>query len=213
MSIFEYHLHERGYRKIAGVDEAGRGPLAGPVVTACCVLPYGFELIGIDDSKKVDADLRKQIYQTLINDPKVEYSIAVIDVETIDRLNILHATLYGMKKAVLGMKNKPDYLLIDGNQVPDVDIAKEAVVSGDAYSLSIAAASIIAKCTRDAIMENYHQKFPNYKFDRHKGYGTPDHLDALEKYGPCSIHRKSFEPIKKFFKSEEVQLDLSLEYV
>lgn len=211
MSIFEYHLHERGYRKIAGVDEAGRGPLAGPVVAACCLLPYGFELIGIDDSKKVDAALRKEIYQSLINDPKVEYSVAIVDVEKIDRLNILHATLYGMKKAILEMKNQPDYLLVDGNQLPDVDIAKEAIVSGDAYSLSIAAASIIAKCTRDELMEKYHEQFSNYKFDQNKGYGTAEHLRALEKYGPCPIHRKSFEPVKKLFNKREEQLGLSFE--
>lgn len=196
MSIFESHLHQVGYQNVAGVDEAGRGPLAGPVVIAACLLPKGFELIGIDDSKKLTPKKREELYSLLINHPDVVYSISTIDAKTIDQINILQATLLGMKKAVQSMQKKPDYLLIDGNQAPEIDIAKETVVAGDRFCVCIAAASILAKCYRDALMGELHDKWPVYGFDRNKGYGTKDHLQALKKHGPCPVHRRSFEPVQ-----------------
>lgn len=196
MSIFESHLYQMGYQNVAGVDEAGRGPLAGPVVAAACLLPKGLELIGIDDSKKLTQEKREEIYHFLINHPDVVCSVSVVDAKTIDKINILQATLLGMEEAVQNLAQKPDYLLIDGNQMPNINIAKETVVSGDQFCICIAAASILAKCHRDILMCDFHNKWPVYGFDRHKGYGTKEHLQALNTYGPCLIHRRSFKPVQ-----------------
>jgi len=196
MSIFESMLSERGYSKIAGVDEAGRGPLAGPLVVAACILPKSFFLSELNDSKQLTKEQRKLQFDILTNNPDIAYSYIVVDEKTIDRLNILQATMYGMLKAVETLKVSPDYVLIDGNKMPDIKSRGEAIVSGDENSISIAAASIIAKVVRDQIMDEMQTKYPKYAFGDHKGYATKQHLDEIEKHGPCQIHRRSFEPIK-----------------
>jgi ribonuclease HII len=197
MRHFETHARERGFFRIAGIDEAGRGPLAGPVVAAACVLPFHVEIEGLDDSKKLTPRQREYLFQVITALPKIDYGIGVIEATVIDEINILQATFQAMLTAVACLLQPPDYLLIDGNRTPKTPIAKEAIVKGDSRSKSIAAASILAKVTRDRLMkEKWHPAFPQYGFDTHMGYGTKKHLLAIEKYGPCSIHRKSFEPIK-----------------
>lgn len=196
MSKFEIELRQIGYKFIAGVDEAGRGPLAGPVVAAACILPEGFKLKDLNDSKQVAPQKRKELYQELTNSKDVIYSVGIIDSKTIDQINILQASLRAMEMAIFSLTQKPDILLIDGNQLPTTSIPSKAIIQGDSLSISIAAASIIAKQTRDAIMEEYHLKWPEYDFFDHKGYGTKKHLEALAKYGPCEIHRRSFEHVE-----------------
>ena len=169
MSKFEIELRQIGYKFIAGVDEAGRGPLAGPVVAAACILPDGFKLKDLNDSKQVAPQKRKELYQELTNSKDVIYSVGIIDSKTIDKINILQASLRAMEMAVFSLTQKPDILLIDGNQLPTTSIPSKAIIQGDSLSISIAAASIIAKQTRDAIMEEYHLKWPEYDFFDHKG--------------------------------------------
>lgn len=193
---FEKKARRRGFKAIAGIDEAGRGPLAGPVVAAACMLPKGALIEGIDDSKKLTPEKRMEVYEKIIAYPQVCFGIGIIDSIIIDQINILRATLEAMMLAVAHLSNQPDYLLVDGNQLPPFHIPAEAIVDGDALSFSIAAASIIAKYTRDKIMMEYHLQWPMYGFDEHKGYGTEKHLLALQKEGPCPIHRRSFEPVK-----------------
>ena len=200
MSLLEKELRLRGYRKIAGVDEAGRGPLAGPVVAAACILPEEFLLNQLDDSKKLSPLQRDALYEALVQDPCVFYGIGIVEPADIDRINILQATFLAMQKAVLDLPGSPDYLLVDGNRLPKVSIAAKAVVKGDSLSLSIAAASILAKVTRDRILEKLDLEYPLYGFKKHKGYGTADHLRAIELHGPCIAHRKSFEPIKSLLE-------------
>lgn len=195
---FERLARERGFRFIAGVDEAGRGPLAGPVVAAACMLPEEFDLEGVDDSKKLTPAQRQEIYLKLTQHPEVISAVGVVDSILIDQINILRATLEAMILAVSALSKRPDYLLIDGNQLPKFDIPCQAIVHGDSLSRSIAAASIIAKVTRDRMMQGYHAEWPAYGFDQHKGYGTAQHLAAIQAHGPCPIHRLSFEPIKSF---------------
>ncbi|MES2344469.1 MAG: ribonuclease HII [Chlamydiota bacterium] len=190
-------MKEKGerFRLVAGVDEAGRGPLAGPVVAAACTFSQEVLIEGIDDSKKLSAKKRFELYEKLIHHPGVDYGVGIIDAIIIDEINILQATFRAMIMAVAQLKNKPDYLLVDGPHLPKIDILGEGVIGGDGLSILIAAASIIAKETRDRIMRDYHLKWPQYGFDQHKGYGTKKHLDALELYGPCPIHRNSFRPV------------------
>lgn len=199
LSFFDQIIRQKGYKAIAGVDEAGRGPLAGPVVAAACILPeQDFEL-NVDDSKKLSARQRFNLFQLLISHPGVSYGIGIVSADEIDKINILQATLAAMSRAVadLPVNKRPDYLLIDGNAaLKQADIPNEAVIGGDAKSLSIAAASIIAKETRDRLMLEFHAKWPHYGFDKHKGYGTAKHLDALRNHGPCPIHRLSFAPVR-----------------
>ena len=196
MSCFENDLKKKGYKLIAGVDEAGRGPLAGPVVAAACILKEGFFLEGLNDSKKLTPKKRKEIFNKLITSSNVICSVGIVDANKIDEINILKATFLAMKKAVHSLEIKPDFLLVDGNALPSIAIESKAIVKGDSKSISIAAASIIAKQTRDDMMEMFHNSFPEYDFLKHKGYGTKKHLEAINTYGPSSIHRKSFEPIK-----------------
>ncbi len=203
MSQCENRLRAEGFTKIAGIDEAGRGPLAGPVVAACCLLPLGVLFEHLNDSKQLTEEMRENLFSKITAYPGLEYGIGVVDVKTIDRINILQATLLAMQEAVRAMKVVPDYLLIDGNQIPHFDISSEAVVAGDARSVSIAAASILAKVTRDRMMVVLSQKHPGYGFHQHKGYGTEMHLQAIHTLGPCPIHRKSFDPIKSMFKKEK----------
>jgi ribonuclease HII len=191
MDGFERRARQRGYRTVAGIDEAGRGPLAGPVVAAAVILPPGYKNPDINDSKKLSAKKRERLYD-LIQADAVSIGVGLSEVSVIDSLNILQATLLAMKNAVGGLSVSPDYLLIDGLNRIDRDIHQETVVHGDALSISIAAASIIAKVSRDRLMEMYHRQFPQYNFLKNKGYGTKEHRDAIVTYGRCKIHRRSF---------------------
>ena len=194
---FEERAKARGFKRIAGVDEAGRGPLAGPVVAASLIfkngLPFQDPLFSqINDSKKISPKKRELIYNYLISSPHVEFAVSTIDAEEIDNINILQASLKAMKIAASEHSPSADYLLVDGNKLFSSDLAGEAVVQGDARVLSIAAASIIAKVTRDHIMEGYHEEYPQYGFLQHKGYPTKKHVEAIHRYGFTPIHRKSF---------------------
>jgi ribonuclease HII len=198
MPDFQFETIHRaaGCRVIVGVDEAGRGPLAGPVVAGAVVLPEDFTLAGLDDSKKLTAARRDRIYEELVADPRVRWAAGLADVEEIDRLNILRATHLAMRRAVAALGSvEPDMVLIDGLPVRDFPWPQQAVVKGDALSLSIAAASIIAKVERDRIMLALDAAFPLYQFASHKGYGTAAHLTALQQHGPSPHHRRSFQPV------------------
>lgn len=188
--------NEHSGKIVAGIDEAGRGPLAGEVVASAVILPDGFYLPGLNDSKKLSLKKRMIFRETIMND--AEYGIGIATVEEIDRLNIYQATKLAMKRAVENLAIKPDYLLIDAMNL-DMGIEETSLIKGDARSVSIAAASVIAKTTRDMMMEAYDIEFPGYDFKRNKGYGTASHLSGLDKKGMCSIHRKTFEPIKSKF--------------
>jgi len=202
-TFFEESAYNTGRRLIAGVDEAGRGPLAGPVVAAACILPRGLQIEGIDDSKKLNPEKREELYHVLTTHPDIHYGIGVLESVVIDKINILQATLRAMALAVNVLDFEPDYLLIDGNHLPPTHIAAKAVIKGDSRSLSIGAASIIAKHHRDILMKQFHEQYPHYGFDRHKGYGTKGHVEALRAYGPCPIHRTSFEPVRSLTCSSE----------
>lgn len=201
MMQFEIQAKELGFQHIAGIDEAGRGPLAGPVVAAACILPDGACVEGLDDSKKLTPLQRTEIFEAILALSGLDYGIGIIDVCVIDEINILQATFQAMIAAVAALSQKPDYLLVDGNRMPKIPIRGTPIIKGDSLSQSIAAASVLAKVTRDQLMKELHGKHPQYGFDANKGYGTKKHLFAIEKYGPCPIHRKSFEPIKSFFKA------------
>ncbi len=193
-----------GYNFVAGVDEAGRGPLAGPVVAACVVIDKNFEIDDdlklVADSKKLSAKNREKLFKA-IKEKALSVEISVVGHETIDKINILQASLFAMKKSVEACQIKPDYVLIDGNQkIPGLLTKQQTVISGDAKVFCIAAASIIAKVSRDWLMHEEDKKYPQYQFAKHKGYGTKLHLEMLEKYGPCPIHRQSFAPVKKLLK-------------
>ena len=192
----ENDLKSQGYPLVAGVDEAGRGPLAGPVVAAAAILPCGFSAPGLDDSKKLTPARREALYQ-IITAPRagVVWSSARVEAEEIDEVNILNATHRAMARAAKGLKARPDVAIIDGRPVKGFPYEFRAVVKGDSKSLSVAAASIIAKVERDRIMLAYAREFPEYGFERHKGYGTKIHLEALQNHGPCPIHRQSFAPV------------------
>ncbi len=194
MEGFERRAGELGYRAVAGIDEAGRGPLAGPVVAAAVILPPGYKNPEINDSKKLSAKKRERLYDVIQADA-VSIGVGLSEVSVIDSLNILQATLLAMKNAVGGLPVIPDYLLIDGLNRIDGDIPQKTVVHGDALSVSIAAASIIAKVSRDRLMEMYHRQFPQYNFLKNKGYGTKQHRDAIVAYGRCKIHRRSFHVV------------------
>ena len=191
MNVFESKAREGGYRAVAGVDEAGRGPLAGPVVAAAVILPPGYEHPGINDSKKLSSRQRERLYAIIQHDA-VSIGVGLSEAPLIDRVNILQATLLAMKEAVLELFPPPDFLLIDGLNRIDLATPQEAIIRGDSQSVSIAAASIIAKVSRDRLMEMYHRQFPQYNFLRNKGYGTKEHRAAIVKFGRCKIHRRSF---------------------
>jgi ribonuclease HII len=192
----ERRLRSNGITLIAGIDEAGRGPLAGPVVAAAVILSIDFDLPDLDDSKKLSSQLRREFFEILTApNSGIHFGVGAADPGEIDRLNILQATYLAMRRAVLALPVAPEYLLIDGRPVPSFLQPQEAIVGGDGKSQSIAAASIIAKVTRDSLMRTWHQEFPLYAFDRNKGYGTPAHLERLQIHGPCPIHRKSFAPV------------------
>lgn len=191
---FERAARLCGYRRIAGIDEAGRGPLAGPVVAAAVVLPVRCRLSGIDDSKQLSEGERARLYAAIL-EHAVGMGIGSADVDEIDRLNILEATKLAMRRAIDQLAPPPDYLLIDAVTLPGIGIPERPIIKGDSLSLSIAAASIIAKVTRDRLMAEYHEMFPEYDFLSHKGYGTREHLQRLARHGPCSIHRRTFTPV------------------
>ena len=185
-----------GYKIICGVDEAGRGPLAGPVCAAAVILPPNVEIPGLNDSKKLSDKKRRELFP-IIKEMAIAYSIVLVDHETIDEINILQATLNAMEQAISGLSVKPDLALIDGNREKDFGVSCKTVIHGDSLSASIAAASVLAKVTRDDLMFEMAQKYPQYGFEIHKGYGTKAHYDALRMYGPCPIHRMTF--LKKFY--------------
>jgi len=201
MSVYEKQLTEQGFKKIAGIDEAGRGPLAGPVVAAACILPQGLLFEKLNDSKQLSEKEREILFTAITTSPGSIYGIGIVDVETIDQINILRATHLAMQRAVAALSEKPDYLLIDGNQLPFFEIPREGVIKGDAKSVSIAAASVLAKVTRDRIMTELDAQWPEYGFKQHKGYGTGKHTQAIQKWGVCPIHRRSFEPIKSMLSA------------
>ena len=191
----ENELYTAGYRLVAGVDEAGRGPLAGPVVAAACILPPIFDLPGLNDSKKLTEKKRENLNK-MIQQQALAYSLGMASVAEIDTLNILQATKLAMKRAIEKLVLTPDFILVDGRDSLDILLPHKPVIDGDSLSASIAAASILAKVARDKIMCELHQLYPQYSFDLHKGYCTKLHLAEIEKYGPCPVHRKSFAPVK-----------------
>jgi ribonuclease HII len=194
MNNFERKAHRCGYRIIAGIDEAGRGPLAGPVIAAAVILPPGYEHSEITDSKKLSPRRRERLCEVIERDA-VSIGIGVVEAPVIDAMNILQATLAAMKEAVLGLSPLPDYLLIDGLNRIDLATPQETIIRGDSRSLSVAAASIVAKVSRDRLMEMYHRQFPQYNFLRNKGYGTREHREAILKFGRSKIHRRSFRVV------------------
>lgn len=191
MDTFEKLAHLEGYKQIAGIDEAGRGPLAGPVVAAAVIFPPDYRNAEIKDSKKLSARKREELYDIIVSEA-IAVGVGVADAEIIDRVNILQATFLAMREAVLELSTPPDFLLIDGLHCISMQIPQKPLVKGDNRSVSIAAASIIAKVSRDRIMEMYHRQFPQYNFLQNKGYGTKEHCTALKQFGICKIHRKSF---------------------
>ena len=191
INIFENEGYEKGFTYIGGIDEAGRGPLAGPVVAAVVVFKPGTKIEGINDSKKLSEAKRDELFE-IIKEEALDYGIGIVQKDEIDEYNILNATYMAMKKAVNCLKQKPDYLLVDAAHIPDVDIEQKSVIKGDSKSISIAAASILAKVTRDSIMYEYDKMYPEYGFASHKGYGTDQHYKAIREHGITSIHRRSF---------------------
>lgn len=191
MSLYEKQAREKGFKLIAGVDEAGRGPLAGPVVAAAVVFPDGCLIRGINDSKKLSSQMRAKLFAE-IREKAVCWAVGLADVEEIDTLNIYQANLLAMRRAVQNLAEHPDYILVDAVRIPEVGVTQIPIIKGDGKSITIAAASIMAKVTRDRMMEDYDKQFPVYGFARHKGYGTRDHIEALRKNGPCYLHRKTF---------------------
>ncbi len=189
---FEKAAVNSGFSCICGVDEAGRGPLAGPVCAAAVILPEGAVIAGLDDSKKLTEKKREKLYD-IIKTTAVAYSVAYGTLEEIETVNILEATYLAMNRAIEGLNIKPDFALIDGNRVPrGIKIPCETIVKGDSKSMSVAAASVLAKVTRDRLMLEYDKKYPEYNFKKHKGYGTKEHTELIKQYGPCEIHRLSF---------------------
>ncbi|HBA89875.1 MAG TPA: ribonuclease HII [Geobacter sp.] len=202
MLALEGQAMRRGYRRIAGIDEAGRGPLAGPVVAAAVVLPDGLLLPGVNDSKQLTEDMRERLFD-VIHREALAIGVGIGDHALIDSINILQATLSAMRDAVNALSFTPDFLLIDGISSIPMNIPQRTVKKGDSLSLSIAAASIIAKVTRDRMMVEYDAQYPGYGFSSHKGYGAATHLAAIAALGPCPIHRKSFSGVKEHLSAEQ----------
>jgi ribonuclease HII len=198
--IEEKKLFSQGYKIIGALDEAGRGPLAGPVVAACVIfnanISINNDLLEVNDSKKLSAKKREELFE-VIKKNFIEVGIGICDHKTIDRINILQATFLAMKKAISSVKNKPDFIIIDGSmKLPNYSTPQQVYIKGDERLFAIAAASIIAKVTRDHIMQEMDQLYPDYGFSQHKGYGTKLHLEKIKQYGPCAIHRLSFNKVK-----------------
>lgn len=204
-------LWRKGIKRVAGLDEAGRGPLAGPVVAAAvifenCKLKIDNSLIGVNDSKKLSSKTREKLYGFIIKNKNIKWAVGVVSEKVIDRINILEATKLAMKKAVAGLKQKPDFLILDGNMKLKSDISQKSIIKADAKVFSVAAASILAKVTRDRIMLRYHKKYKKYRFDLHKGYPTKLHRKMLKKYGPSIIHRVSFTPVGNMVKYHNIKI-------
>ena len=199
MNLMEYETKatNQGFRNISGVDEAGRGPLAGPVVAAAVIFSPNIDIVDLDDSKKLSPKKREELFPE-IQERAIAYGVAVIGHKIIDEINILQAARLAMKQAVDQLNPIPDLLLIDGNQKIESSIDQWAIVKGDSKSLSIAAASVLAKVTRDRIMDDYHKLYPQYAFNRHKGYGTKLHRTLIQEYGPCPIHRSKFKGVSEY---------------
>lgn len=193
--FYESAKQQEGFQCIAGIDEAGRGPLAGPVSAAAVILPKSFSHELLNDSKKLNEKRREALYEELTQREDIRWAIAHGEVDEIDSVNILRSTHAAMMRAVEGLHPRPDFCLIDGLDVPGFPLPSEGIVKGDSKSFSIAAASILAKVSRDRLMLDYAVMYPEYGFDQHKGYGTRRHLEALRRHGPCPIHRKSFSPV------------------
>lgn len=198
---FENEKRGEGYHLIAGIDEAGRGPLAGPVSAAAVILPSDFSHDILHDSKKLSEKKRELLYEEITTDSSIDWSLSYAETDEIEKINILKATHAAMARAAQGLSNQPDFCLIDGLAVPHFPLASAGIVKGDGKSLSIAAASIIAKVSRDRLMLKYAEQYPEYGFERHKGYGTKFHMEALAKHGPCPIHRMSFAPVAQLLLS------------
>ncbi len=204
---FESVKWGEGYRFIAGIDEAGRGPLAGPVSAAAVILPRDFSCELLDDSKKLTEKRRELLYEELTTREDIVWALSFADAREIEQVNILRATHAAMGRSAEGLSQRPDFCLIDGLPVKGFGFPSEGIVKGDGKSLSIAAASIIAKVSRDRLMYEYAEQYPEYGFDRHKGYGTKAHLEALREYGPCPIHRKTFAPVADVIAQMELPLE------
>ena len=191
MYTYENSLYMQGYSLICGTDEAGAGPLAGPVYAAAVILKKDFKIEGLNDSKKLSEKKREKLFDIIVEE-SLDYSIAFVDEKIIDEINILQARMLAMRLAVDGLKVNPDFLLVDGNSDPNADLDTLCIVGGDAKSASVAAASILAKVSRDRFMLEMAEKYPQYGFDKHKGYGTKQHINAIKAFGICPIHRKTF---------------------
>ncbi|MEZ4485230.1 MAG: ribonuclease HII [Syntrophotaleaceae bacterium] len=200
---FEMRLRQQGFRMVAGIDEAGRGPLAGPVLAAAVVLPESFDLPGLTDSKKLSAAARERLFP-LIRQQAVAVGVALASAAEIDRYNILQATLKAMQRAVGQLRLAPDYLLVDGITPLPVTTPQQTLKKGDSRSLSIAAASVIAKVVRDRLMVHYDRRYPDYGFAGHKGYGSAAHRQAIAEFGPCPIHRTSFRGVKEYLPATDI---------
>ena len=200
--LFERDARKSGYFCVAGLDEAGRGPLAGPVAAAAVVLPEGLVIPGLTDSKQVPEKDRQRLFD-IIREKAICFGIGIVDERTIDEVNILQATIIAMERALQQLSPAPDYLLIDALTLPRISLPQHALIKGDCRSHSIAAASILAKVTRDQFMLELHERHPRYNFRRHKGYGTREHLELLRKYGPCEAHRKTFNPVAELIAASQ----------
>lgn len=188
---YEYLFFKKGAKYVAGIDEVGRGPLAGPVYACAAIFPIDCMIKGIDDSKKLTPE-KREVLSREIKERAICYSIGCSDEKTIDRVNILNATYMAMKEAISKLKIKPQALLIDAVRIPGIDIFQYPIIKGDSLSFSIAGASILAKVERDSVMDNYHEKYEAYNFKSNKGYGTKEHIEAIRNFGPCPIHRRTF---------------------
>jgi ribonuclease HII len=200
---FEKAALKQGHQIIAGIDEAGRGPLAGPVVAAACIIPCDLLIHRVNDSKQLTPEVRAELFLAITGNPAIRYGVGCVTHLEIDRINIYQATIVAMLQAVASMDLTPDVLLVDGLQLPHPTIPSQKIIQGDCKSQSIAAASIIAKVTRDRMMQEWHDHWPQYGFAQHKGYATEQHIEAIKKWGPCPIHRMTFEPLKSLFAKEK----------
>ncbi|MBU0533753.1 MAG: ribonuclease HII [Candidatus Omnitrophica bacterium] len=203
ITVYERNLWQKDIKLVAGIDEAGRGPLAGPVVAAVVIFSPFKKIEGVKDSKKLSPSKREQLFE-LITKEALDWGVGIVSERTIEEINILQATRLAMLRAIKNLKRTPEFLLIDGPISLDIKISQKPIIGGDGKSFSIGAASIIAKVTRDRLMQKYHKLFPKYGFDKHNGYGTRKHLQALQVYGPCSIHRRTYEPVKKLIKENQI---------
>lgn len=207
MDRYERQAAERGFTRVAGIDEAGRGPLAGPVVSAAVILPPKVSSPLIRDSKQLTPAQREEAYEFILSHAS-SVGVGAADAQTIDSMNIYRATKISMVRAVEGLTVMPDYLLVDAMALPELDIPQLRLIKGDRRSFSIAAASIVAKVTRDRMMDTYADEYPQYAFESHKGYATDEHKTALARHGPCPIHRKSFRGVKEFFSQDTGPMEL-----